>query len=191
MDFQQISYNDRTLFHMLRHFEYINDQARSCLIDRGYTNDAIDQGLAIPGSKFHQSFATDLKTLMTNFLPNEICKRTAKNKYSETCFHFKKEDFPDGIGKKGIISLKEVEQDPAVPIVQKLNRGILLNHALVTTIPKEWEVTIVIKPQKNYNLLITAFPGATAMPVPKRSMSKSEWELSSKYWEQHCFLELV
>lgn len=191
MDFQQLSYNDRTLLHMLRHFEYINDQARRCLLDRGYSNATIDTGLRIPGSKFHRSFATDLKTLMENFSGKEISNSSVRGKYHEYSFHFKTEDFPNGIGKKGIISLKEVEQDASVKIVQKLNRGMLLNHALVKNIPNEWEITFVIKPQKNYNLLITAFPGTATMPVPQKDMNKTDWELSTKYWEQHCFLELI
>lgn len=191
MDVQHLSYNDRTLFHMLRHFETINDQARNCLIQRGYTQEAIDQGLAMPGSKFHKAFATDLKTLCENFEGIKFNNPTIQGKYLEYSCHFELEAFPDGIGKKGIISLKEVKQGASVKIVQKLNRGILLNHAYVRNIANEWNVTLVIKPQRNYNLLITAFPGDATLPVPKRDMNKTDWELSIKYWEQHCFLELV
>lgn len=191
MDVLQLSYNDRTLFHMLRHFENINDLARNCLIQRGYSHDAIDKGLAIPGSKFHPSFATDLKTLCENLKGIEFCNPTQRDKYFEYHFLFKLEDFPNGIGKKGIISLKELEQDSSIKMLQKFNRGILLNHAFVKTIPNEWNITLVIKPQRNYHLLITAFPGVSTMPIPKQNMNKIEWELSSKFWEQHCFLELI
>jgi hypothetical protein len=175
---------------MLRHFEYINDQARDCLIQRGYTHEAIDKGLAIPGSKFHRVFATDLKTLCENLEENMFINPNERGKYLEYSFHFKLEEYPEGIGKKGIVPLKEIENDPSVKIIQKFNRGILLNHAIVKTIPNEWDITVVIKPQRNYNLLITAFPGTITMPVPKKDMNKIDWELSSKYWEQHCFLEL-
>jgi len=59
-----LSYNDRILFHLLRHFSMVNENAIQCLIDRGYSKALIDENLHIPGSKFHNFFATDIKSLM-------------------------------------------------------------------------------------------------------------------------------
>ena len=42
----------------------VNENAIQCLIDRGYSKALIDENLQIPGSKFHDFFATDIKSLM-------------------------------------------------------------------------------------------------------------------------------
>jgi hypothetical protein len=64
MNHLSISYNDSTLFHLLRHFSMVNEKAMQCLIDRGYRQAIIDENLQIPGSKFYDFFATDIKSLL-------------------------------------------------------------------------------------------------------------------------------
>ncbi len=190
MDISKISYNDHTLFHMLRHFECINETARKCLLDRGYSDAAINSNLAIPGSKFHRSFATDIKTLVAQLANKEIIYQDPQGKYVEGKINFNKVEFPNGIGTKALVPIKEMDRDEAKNIVQKSNRGVLLNHAFVHFIPNEWAMTIVWKPQKNYDLLITVFPGLPTLPIPQKGMNKELFERSFNYWEERCFIAL-
>jgi len=148
MDFQQLSYNDHSLFHMLRHFVQINDSAKSCLLERGYRIKAIEENLKMIGSKFHPPFATDIKTLIANcegMIPTQIKLR---DKYEEYTFLFNKENYPKGIGSKALVSLEQAKGFTDATIVVKENRGVLLNHLQVESIPNEWQMTMIVKPQK-------------------------------------------
>jgi hypothetical protein len=174
---------------MLRHFEWINDNARKCLLDRGYSNAVINENLSMPGSKFHRSFASDIKTLVAQFAAIEIKQINSRGKYVESEIYFNQDDFPNGIGTKALLPINEMDKNEAKTIIQKSNRGILLNHAFVNFIPNEWRMTIVWKPQKNYELLITAFPGFPTQSLPKKGMGIVEFEMATKFWGEHCFLE--
>ena len=190
MDISKISYNDHTLFHMLRHFEYINESARNCLLERGYSDATIDSNLAMPGSKFHRSFATDIKTLVAQFANKEIIQLDPFGKYLEGKIIYKYEEFPQGIGTKALIAIKEMDSNAVKSIVQELNRGIFLKHSIVDEIPNEWIMTIVWKPQKEYDLLITAYPGLPTPPFPKKGMHKALYERSINFWEEHSFIAI-
>ena len=84
----KISYNDRTLFHMLRHFKSINDEARACLLVRGYKNSLIDQQFAMLGSKFHLHFADDLKSLELRLQAGMIKDSYFQNGYLHQSIEF-------------------------------------------------------------------------------------------------------
>lgn len=191
MDISKISYNDHTLFHMLRHFECINENARHCLLQRGYSHAQIDANLSMPGSKFHSSFATDIKSLVAQLAEREIMRINSVGKYSEYLTSFKTSELVQGIGTKALVHIIELELVGATGIVEKMNRGIILKHATVPILPNEWELTFVLKQQQNYNLLITAFPGLPTLPLPKKGWKKALNETAIKYWEEQIFLELV
>lgn len=190
MDISKISYNDHTLFHMLRHFECINENARQCLLLRGYSHAQIDANLAIPGSKFHSHFATDLKTLVAQFEGREIVQINSLGKYDEYEISFNPSEFAQGIGTRALVHFNELESIGATRIIEKPNRGLLLKHAFVQSIPNDWELTFVLKHQQNYELLITAFPGKPTLPFPKLGLKKELFESRSKFWEEHIFLEI-
>ena len=68
---------------------------------------------------------------------------------------------------------------------------MLLQHTKVGELPHTWEMILVLKPQKNYQLLITAFPGTGALPIPHTKMKEADFKASSHFWENHAFLELA
>jgi hypothetical protein len=189
MDFQQLSYNDHTLFHILRHFEYVNEHARICLIDRGYTLEAIDENLAMPGSKFHQDFATDIKTLSEQLKFGKAIHDHERKKYQEIVLDFDKNKFPNGIGTLGVCNRKELEHLNASEPILKKNRRIELWHVSVNQMPTTHQLTIVVKKQSASYFLITAFPGLPALPLPQRKMNPFDLELSKLYWADKVFLE--
>ncbi len=186
----KISYNDRTLFHMLRHFESINDTARTCLLDRGYKPGQIVTELMMLGSKFHVSFANDIKSLEKQLL-NGIMKHSfTKNGYIHQCFEFDINLFPNGVGKLGMASIQDLKDKGFTSFEWKHNRGLELCHYFLNVMPSTNTLTVVLKPQKKYQLLITAFPGKVALPLPKKGMTDAFFQKCQQFWQEHAFLEM-
>jgi len=184
-----ISFNDRILFHLLRHFSMVNENAMQCLIDRGYSKALIDENLQIPGSKFHDFFATDIKSLM---LQCETIKETSflrQNGYLHISYEFDPLHFPKGIGTLGVISLDALKSLISSQPVLKKNRGHLLLHGTVSKLPTTNLLTLVLKEQQSTNFLITAFPGPKALPLPSKKFSAEFNETCKLFWEQQVFLE--
>ena len=186
-----ISYNDRTLFHLLRHFSLVNDNAIQCLVDRGYNKALIAENLQIPGSKFHDFFATDIKSLMTQCAINNETASFRQNGYLHVSYEFDTLNFPEGIGTLGIFSLDALKiLTPNKPVLKK-NRGHLLLHATVSKLPITNLLTLVLKEQQTSNFLITAFPGPAALPLPSTKFSAEFNETCKLFWEQQVFLSVA
>lgn len=186
-----ISYNDRTLFHLLRHFSFVNENAIQCLIKRGYSQTLIDENLQIPGSKFHDFFATDIKSLMTNCETIKEIASFRQNGYLHISYEFDILKFQEGIGTIGIVSLDALKSlTPNKPVLKK-NRGHLLLHATVSKLPITNLLTLVLKEQQTSNFLITAFPGSAALPLPSIKFSTEFNETCKLFWEQQVFLSLA
>jgi len=186
-----ILYNDRILFHLLRHLSSINENAIQCLIDRGYSKALIDENLQIPGSKFHDIFATDIKSLMLQCAIIKEASTIRQNGYLHISYEFETLKFPKGIGTIGVISLEALKSLTSSQPVLRKNRGHLLLHATVSELPTTNLLTLVLKEQKKSNFLITAFPGPTALPLPSTKFSTEFNETCKIFWEQHVFLSLM
>jgi hypothetical protein len=189
MNFHQLTYNDHTLFHMLRHFEYVNELARECLKDRGYSMGVIDENLAIPGSKFHETFANDIKSLVEQLKLGKAIQILKRKKYREIIFDFNQTEFTNGIGTLGVCNQNELNALNASEPKLKMNRGIQLWHATISKMPTINQLTLVVKKQSTSWFLITAFPGLPALPLPQKNMNPIDLELSKQYWADKVFLE--
>ena len=44
--------------------------------------------------------------------------------------------------------------------------------------------------RKKYQLLITAFPGKVALPLPKKGMTDAFFQKCQQFWQEHAFLEM-
>jgi hypothetical protein len=186
-----ITYNDRTLFHMLRHFETINDGAKNCLIKRGYSLQAMEEAMRLLGSKFYAEFAQDLKKLEEQLALGQLLSQETIGKYLYVQLRFEPSVFPNGIGTIGVVPLSDLAKLGARSLGKKENRGVCLQHAIVDHLSPTWEMSLILKPQKNYHLLITAFPGTKAFPVPQSNMSDLVFQACTQFWENHVFLELA
>jgi hypothetical protein len=191
MNHLSISYNDSTLFHLLRHFSMVNEKAMQCLIDRGYRQAIIDENLQIPGSKFYDFFATDIKSLLLQCATIQETTSLKQNGYLHINYEFEPLHFPKGIGTIGIVSLEALKSLTSSQPVLKKNRGHLLLHATVSKLPTTHLLTLVLKEQQSSNFLITAFPGPTALPLPSTKFSPKFNETCKTFWEQHVFLNLT
>jgi hypothetical protein len=186
-----ITYNDRTLFHMLRHFETINEGAIACLFNRGYQQKEIDAAFQIPSSRFHAGFAQDLKMLQHQCSLGQIISQETIGSYLHVQLKFDPNVYPQGIGKLGVVPIDDLSKLGTSTVFVKENRGKLLQHAIVDELPHTWEMILVLKPQKSYQLLITAFPGTGALPIPHTKMKDADFKASTHFWENHVFLELA
>ena len=110
--------------------------------------------------------------------------------YQHWQISFDKQQFPNGIGTLGVVPLADLENLGARNLMQKMNRGILMQHAIVDALPNSWEMSVVVKQQKKYYLLITAFPGMPSMPFPKPHLETEFNRACSFYWNSHTFLEI-
>mgnify|MGYP000146081633 CR=1 FL=1 len=185
-----ITYNDRTLFHLLRHLSFINENALQCLLDRGYSQVSIDQNLQIPGSKFHDFFGTDIKTLLLQCATVKEIASFRQNGYLHLSYEFNLLQFPEGIGTLGVVSIKDLKLFTLNQPFLKQNRGHLLLHAIVSKLPTTNLLTLVIREQQTSNFLITAFPGPAAFPLPSTKYSIEFNESCKLFWEQQVFLSL-
>jgi hypothetical protein len=186
-----ISYNDGTLFHLLRHFSIVNENAIQCLIDSGYSKALIDENLQIPGSKFHKFFATDIKSLILQCDTIKEIISLRQNGYLHVSYEFESLKFPKGIGTLGVISLEALKSLKSSKPVLKKNRGHLLQHATVSKLPTTNLLTLVLKEQQSSKFLITAFPGPTVLPLPSTKFSAEFNETCKLFWEQQVFLSLM
>ena len=169
----------------------VNENAIQCLIDRGYSKALIDENLQIPGSKFHDFFATDIKSLMLQCATIKETTSLRQNGYLHISYEFESLKFPKGIGTLGVISLEALKSLTSSQPVLKKNRGHLLLHATVSKLPTTNLLTLVLKEQQGSNFLITAFPGPTTLPLPSTKFSAEFNEECNLFWEQHVFLSLI
>ena len=169
----------------------VNENAIQCLIDRGYSKELIDENLQIPGSKFHDFFATDIKSLMLQCATIKETNSLRQNGYLHISYEFEQLKFPRGIGTLGVISLEALKSFTSSQPVMKKYRGHLLLHATVSKLPTTNLLTLVLKEQQSSNFLITAFPGPIALPLPSTKFSAEFNETCKLFWEQQVFLSLI
>ena len=169
----------------------VNENAIQCLIDRGYSKVLIDENLQIPGSKFHDFFATDIKSLMLQCATIKETNSFMQNGYLHISYEFEPLKFPRGIGALGVISLEALKSFTTSQPFLKKNRGHLLLHTTVSKLPTTNLLTLVLKEQQSSNFLITAFPGPTALPLPSTKFSAEFNETCKLFWEQQVFLSLI
>ncbi len=191
MEPKKITYNDHTLFHLLRHFESLNDAARACLWNRGYRENTIQEAIKMPGSKFYASFANDIKSLEQQLCLGQMKDSFVQNGYLHDNLEFDQSLFPKGIGSLGIAAINDLKAMGITKFEWKQNRGLELCHAKMNTLPSTNSMTLVLKYQKNYQLLITAFPGYGVLPVPNKGMSAPFFQECELFWQNHAFLELA
>jgi hypothetical protein len=157
---------------------------------RGYSKTLIDENLQILGSKFHDFFATDIKSLILQCASIKDTTTLRQNGYLHISYEFEELKFPKGIGTIGVIAMEKLKSLTSSQPVLKKNRGHQLLHATVSKLPTTNLLTMVLKEQQNSNFLITAFPGPTALPLPSTKFSTEFNETCKLFWEQQVFLGL-
>jgi hypothetical protein len=188
---QSIQYSLQSQFHMLRHFESVDDATLQLLHNNGYTQNQIQQELSLPSSKFFSHFANNIKELLEKILLHPYQKSTGLNGNHIIESTLPIDEFPNGIGTKAVVSLAEISSAQKAQIFKEKNRNYVLEHLLVDTLPITNQCTLILKPITEGYAFITAFSGETAMPIPEFKMSKKQFDACKAYWDEHVFLKKI
>ena len=191
IEIEFIKYNLHSQFHMIRHFESVDDDILKLLLNNSYTQNQIQQELALPGSKFFSHFAKDIKELLENVLKYPYIKSTGINGNHIIEISIPQNEYPDGIGTKGVVSINEISSEQKPRIFYEKNRNFPLAHLLVDTLPLTNNCTLILKPIPEGYAFISAFSGDSAMPIPDYKMSKSQFDACKTFWEGYVFLKKI
>lgn len=189
IEIQSIQYNLQSEFHMLRHFETIDNATQEVLLSNGYTLSQIQQELSLPGSKFFSNFANDIKELLEKVLHHPYKKSTGINGNHIIESEMPTSEYPNGIGTKAVVSLDEISKEQQSQIFHEKNRGFPLAHLVVDELPVTNQCTLILKPIPEGYAFISAFSGESAMPIPDFKMTKVQFDACKVYWDKHVFLK--
>lgn len=189
IELQSIKYTPQSQFHMLRHFESVDDSTLQLLHNNGYTQNQIQQELSLTGSKFFSHFANNINELLEKILQYPYQKSTGINGNHIIESTLPIDEYPNGIGTKAVVSLEEISSAQKAQIFIEKNRNYALAHLLVDKLPITNQYTLILKPIPEGYALITAFSGESAMPIPDYKMSKSQFDACKAYWDGHVFLK--
>jgi len=174
---------------MLRHFESVDDATLQLLLNNRYSQNQIQQELSLPGSKFFSHFANDITELLVKILQQHYKKSIGINGNHIIESILSIDEYPNGIGTKGIISIDEISPEQRTQIFYQKNRNFALAHLLVDSLPITNQCTLILKPIPEGYAFITAFSGESAMPIPDYKMSKKQFETCKAYWDGYVFLK--
>ncbi|MCX6294149.1 MAG: hypothetical protein NT127_07640 [Sphingobacteriales bacterium] len=191
IEIQSIKYTPQSQFHMLRHFESVDDATIQLLLNNGYTQNQIQQELSLTGSKFFSHFANDINELLEKILQHPYQKSTGINGNHIIELVLPIGEYPNGIGTKAVVSLAEISSSQKAQIFKEKNRNYELAHLLVDTLPVTNQCTLILKPIPEGYAFITAFSGESAMPIPDYKMSKSQFDACKTFWDEHVFLKKI
>ncbi len=191
IEIQSIKYTPQSQFHMLRHFETVDDAILQLLHNNGYTQNQIQQELSLPGSKFFSHFANNIKELLEKILLHPYQKSTGLNGNHIIESTLPIEEYPIGIGTKAVVSLAEISSAQKAQIFIEKNRNHALAHILLDTLPITNQCTLILKPIHEGYAFITAFSGESAMPIPDFKMPKSQFDACKAFWDGHVFLKKI
>ena len=146
IEIQSINFTPQSQFHMLRHFDSVDDATIQLLLNKGYTQNQIQQEFSLPGSKFFSHFANDIKELLEKILQHPYQKSTGINGNHIIESTLPIDEYPNGIGTKAVVSLAEISSAQKAQIFIEKNRNYALAHLLVDTFPFTNQCTLILKP---------------------------------------------
>jgi len=184
----KIKYRIDNAFHMLRHFEGMDEQLQANLLKAGYVEKAFKEALALPGSRFFANFAMDIPGLLNRVFQYPFVLLETEGRNIQLNGQVPPADFPNGIGSRAVVPVDELFASQRAGIFLRKNRGLDLLHLHVDKIPPTWEFTLVLRPTQQGHVFITAFPGPPALPLPQHRFNRKKQEEYRAFWEAHVFL---
>ena len=185
---KNIKYRIDNAFHMLRHFEGMEEQLRTSLLKAGYVEKAIKEALALPGSRFFTNFALDIQGLLNRICHYPFVLLETEDRNIQLNGQVPPKDFPNGIGTRAVVPVDELPASERAGIFLQKNRGLDLLHLQVDKLPPTWEFTLVLRPTQQGHVFITAFPGPPALPLPQHRFSRKRYDECKAFWDAHVFL---
>jgi hypothetical protein len=123
---EQIIIGPDAEFHMLRHFRQISQDMLHGIQKNGHPESEIQQMLTAPGSRFSEVFAQSINSLLDRLFtfPCHTIEGITGN--LEVSWDIPKNEWADGIGTTGVISIQELNEEQPLHLYEKENRGIIL-----------------------------------------------------------------
>jgi hypothetical protein len=177
--------------HMIRHFNCVSENLRNRLTENDISSSQIDNYLAVPGSRFYKSFASDINQLLKKAFLYDFTHQLGDNGNWLLNFKIPNSEFPSGIGTKTVVNMNEISISEHLNIYVENNRGVRLLHLNVKSLPTTNEFVIILKPVEDRFIFISAFPGPPAMPLPESNMDFRLHSACEDYWARHVFLVKV
>jgi hypothetical protein len=184
----KIKYRIDNAFHMLRHFEGVDEQLQSNLLRAGHVEKTIQAALTLPGSRFFSEFALDIPGLLNRVFHYPFMILETGDRNIQLNGKVPPTDFPNGIGTRAVMPVDELSASQRAGIFLQKNRGLDLLHLQVDKIPPTWEFTMVLRPTQQGHVFITAFPGPPALPLTQHRFSRKRQQECKAFWDAHVFL---
>jgi len=188
MEIESIKYDLYTQFHMLRHFERVDENLRLELSLIGYSLEMVNKEFTQIGSRFSNKFATDIESLLKQMELYGYQETKGLNGNLILVCTTPNADYVDGIGAMAVVPIKALSPKQQAEIIYKENRNVPLAHLQVESLPLTNTFCIVLKKKSGAYLFITAFPGEPAMPLPDERMDNYIYNQAKAYWDAHVFL---
>jgi hypothetical protein len=190
INISSIHFTLQSKFHMLRHFDSVDDATLQQLLQIGYTQNQIQHELSLPGSKFFSHFANDIHELLEKVSQHPYQKSIGINGNHIVETEMPTAEYPNGIGTKGVVLINEISADQKSRIFYEKNRNFPLAHLLVDVLPVTNQCTLILKPHTEGYTFITAFSGESAMPIPDYKMTNAQFDACKLFWDQHVILKM-
>jgi hypothetical protein len=190
MDLNHPDFNFSTerQFHCLRHFPFKGYEQLRALAVKFPTNstEQIIEQLALVGSKFSHTFATEPSEILNRLDRGIIFSRSLENNKTLFQYTFSKDEFPLGIGDSALRSLSKLNETEHAR-KYKVKRGDYeVWSCNVTELPKSNILSIIAYDQGISFDIITLFPGDYAPAFPRGTSELDE--VNKLFWEGHCLL---
>jgi hypothetical protein len=178
LNYPDFNFITKRQFHCLRHFPFKGHEQLCALAVKFPTNsiDQIIEQLALVGSKFSHTFATEPLEILNRLDQGIIFSKSLEN--NKTLFL--------GIGDSALQSLSKLDETEQAR-KYKVKRGDFeVWTCEVVRLPTTNVLSIITMEKAGVFDIITLFPGDYAPAFP-RGTSKLD-EVNKLFWEEHCLL---
>jgi hypothetical protein len=185
MEKNQVHISIEAEFHMLRHFESFSESSLN-RIKTVFTQAQIDAEINQAGSRFYQSFATDIPSILDRVFAGVFNQKTGNNGNVILSLQTDTQ-----VGEHGVAERDTLSQEEKDKITFQNNRGLDLMHLQVDQLPPSNAYVLILKPIENGYHFITAFPGDEGMPLPYETLPEAYRKQCKAYWDRHVFLDRI
>jgi len=188
MEKEKIEVTVGTKFHMVRHFSQISSNYISDLTQNGYNLENISEQFKLPSSRFYPEFANSIDEIINKLYLFGFSTHQSINGNNVLLCSVPSSKYSKGIGTNVVIEKKSLPKSHLSTLYFENNRGYPIRHLKLTSLPSTNKFYVIIKPIATSYILITAFPGTLALPVPNKSMNKIVYNKCKLFWDQHVIL---
>jgi len=190
--FERTIIDDDAHFHLLRHFQKVNDEFLADFIRNSqYNKDDIKDQLLKAGSKFRYSFANNPAELIMNLAKEVDYKSfyisTTENRM-EILIEFDPVNYPKGIGFDGVVAIRNLQAGER-QLIEEIDRDVFTVKVIKVDKKKTWKLNLILFEQEDHYLIGTFFPGTYAPPFPNTEIHTDNLiKEYTSFWNDHVLI---